>query len=308
MAGIELTAEERENLETLEGKLRHVRDAVRGVVREFHTGLVLWGEGGTGKSYTVLEALKELKAKYTYHNTRMTGRGLVDALGRAPSDIHFIEDAETMLDDKRAWGVLRSALWSQSRKKPPEREITWTAFQVNIRFIFTGGVIIVSNSNLAESVPAIRAIKSRITVLGLDLSNNEIRALMKKICQDGYSYGEYYMSPDECWEVGGWIIDRLEDLKRKLDVRLLINGFKDYLQYKTGNSVSDWKQLLEGRMREQAIYVNRAEQKAEESKVALEIHKMKLPVKKKIRLWKERTGLGQAAYYRALDRLQAKRR
>jgi hypothetical protein len=306
--GIDLTAEEQRNLETLEGKLRHVRDAVRGVVREFHTGLVLWGEGGTGKSYTVLEALKELKAKYTYHNARLTGRGLVDHLERAPSDVHFIEDAETMLDDKKAWGVLRSALWSQSRKKPPEREITWAAHRIDIRFLFTGGIIVVSNSNLAESVPAIRAIKSRINVLGLDLSNNEIRALMKKICRGGYTYGEYYMTPDECWEVGGWIIDRLEDLKRKLDVRLLINGFKDYLQFKTDNSASHWKQLLEGRMREQAIYISRAEKKAEESKVALEIHKMKLPTKKKIQLWKERTGLGQAAYYRALGRRQAKRR
>ena len=75
--------------------------------------------------WTVLETLQQLKAKYVYHNSRMTGRGLVDALELNPSDLHVIEDAESMLDDKRSWGVLRSALWSQSKKKPPERPITW---------------------------------------------------------------------------------------------------------------------------------------------------------------------------------------
>jgi hypothetical protein len=301
---LELTAEEQHDLETLEGKFQHLRDAVRGVVKEFHTGLFLWGEGGTGKSYAVLEELKRLQAKYVYHNTRLTGRGLVESLSRAPDDVHFIEDAETLLDDRRAWGVLRSALWSQSRKKPPEREVTWTAYRNEFRFVFTGGIIIISNSNLAESVPQIRALKSRINVLRLDVSNDEIKALMKKICREGFIYGEDYMSPAECWEVGERVISRLADLQRSLDVRLLISGFKDYLQYKTGNSGTHWHSLLEGRMKERVVYPGRAGQKAEESRVAFEIYRMKLSTKEKVALWKERTGLGQAAYYRALRRLK----
>jgi len=52
---LEFTADDYSHLESLEGKLTHVRDVVRGVAKGFHTGLVLWGEGGTGKSYTVLE-------------------------------------------------------------------------------------------------------------------------------------------------------------------------------------------------------------------------------------------------------------
>jgi hypothetical protein len=302
---IELTKEEKGHLENLRGKLTHVRDAVRGVAKDFHTGLLLWGEGGTGKSYTVLEELQKLKAKYVYHNARITGRGLVDALERAPTDVHLIEDAETLMDDKKAWGVLRSALWSQSKEKPPEREITWTAFKTTIRFTFTGGIIVISNSNLSDSKPEIRALKGRVRNLGLDISNNEIQAMMKTICREGYRYGEDYLTPDECWEVGQFIIDKLGALHRSLDLRLLVNGFRDYLQWKTGHAVNHWHVLLEGRMQERVVYRGRAEQKAEESRVALEIHKMNTPSVKKVKLWKERTGLGQAAYYRALRRMGA---
>jgi hypothetical protein len=302
---IELTNEEREHLANLRKKLTHVKDAVRGVAKDFHTGLLLHGEGGTGKSYTVLEELQKLKAKYTYHNARITGRGLVDALARAPADVHLIEDAETLMDDKKAWGVLRSALWSQSKEKPPEREITWTAFRTTIRFVFTGGIIVISNSNLADSKPEIRALKARVGNLCLDINNNEIRAMMKSICREGYRYGEDCLTPDECWEVGQFIIDKLGALHRNLDLRLLLNGFRDYLQWKTGHAVNHWNVLLEGRMQERVVYRGRAEQKAEESRTALKIHKLKMPGGKKVKLWQERTGLGQAAYYRALRRMGA---
>jgi hypothetical protein len=303
---LELTAQEQKDLKTLEGKLTHMKDAVRGVVKGFYTGLVLWGEGGTGKSYTVVRELKAQKAKYTHHNTRITGRGLVDALQRSPSDIHLIEDADTLLDDKRAWGVLRSALWSQSKKKPPRRMVTWTAFNTSLRFVFTGGIIIVGNTNIIQTRGELRALKSRISVLHLDVSNNEIRALMKQICQEGHSYGEDYLSPDECWEVTAFVIGRLEELQRGLDLRLLVNGFHDYLQWKTGNSNLHWHVLLEGRMKEEIVYVGRAEQKARQTRLALEIHQQDLSTKEKIALWTEKTGLSQQAYYRALWRAQAK--
>lgn len=300
-----LSLQERQHLELLESKLDHIGDAVKGIVKHFHTGLFLYGEGGTGKSYKVLETLRALQAKYVYHNTRLTARGLVDALERAPTDIHFIEDAETLLDDKKSFGVLRSALWSQSRKKPPEREITWTAFKTSIRFVFTGGIIVISNANLAEEIPEIRAIKTRINVLRLDLSAEELLALMKKLCLEGYQYGEDYMSPDECLEVSQFIVAKLSELSRPLDLRLLVNGFKDFLQWKSGNSINHWKDLLLGRFSERPTAIRRSEKKAAESQIALQISKMDIPFQQKITLWEQKTGLkGQRSYFRALKRLE----
>lgn len=296
------TKSEKEHLESLEMKLSQVRDGVRGVVKDFHTGFFLHGEGGTSKSFTVLETLQKLKAKYVLHNTRLTARGLLDSLENCPSDCHFVEDAETLLDDKKAFGLLRSALWSQSRAKPPVREITWTAFKTTIRFDFTGSLIVISNVNLADTIPEIRAIKTRIKVLGLDVTNLETRALMKKICFDGYRYGEYYMTPDECWDVADFIIAELSVMSRNLDLRLMMNGFKDYLQWKAGHSDNHWHTLLKSRMAEKIVYKGRAEAKAEESRIALEIHQQKSTLAEKLEAWKRQTGLNQAAYYRALQR------
>jgi hypothetical protein len=300
-----LTTQEREHLDLLESKLDHIGDAVKGIVKHFHTGLFLYGEGGTGKSYKVLETLRALQAKYVYHNTRLTARGLIDALERAPNDIHFIEDAETLLDDKKSFGVLRAALWSQSRKKPPEREITWTAFKTSIRFIFTGGIIVISNANLAEEIPEIRAIKTRINVLRLDLSAEELLALMKKLCLEGYQYGEDYMSPDECLEVSDFIVTEFGELNRPLDLRLLMNGFKDFLQWKTGNSIKHWTELLLGRISERPTVMRRSEKKATESQIALQISNMNISYPQKIALWEEKTGhKGDRSFYRALKRLE----
>lgn len=304
-----LSKQEQQLLSVLEGKMQHVRDAIRGVVKSFHTGLILWGEGGTSKSYTVLDELQKLDARYVYHNTRLTARGLVDSLERNPNNIHLIEDAETLLDDKKSYGVLRSALWSQDKKKPPEREITWTAFQTEIRFIFTGGIIIISNANIADEIPELRAIKTRINVLGMNVSNEEIKVRMKKICMDGYRYGEDFMTPEECWEVCTYIIakfDKNPDAAKRLDLRVLINGFKDYLQWKAGHSVSHWQSLLDGRMEQQVVFTARKDIKNRESQIALEIFKMNNSSKDKVALWKEKTGLEQAAYYRALKRMNKK--
>ncbi len=304
---MKLSKDEKKHLESLQDKLTHIGDAVNGVIKHFQTGLFLYGEGGTGKSFKVMETLRQAKCGYMYHNTRLTARGLVDALQRAPTDIHLIEDAETLLDDRKAFGVLRSALWSQSKQKPPEREITWTAFRTNVRFIFTGGIIVVSNANLAEDIPEIRAIKTRINVLHLDLSKEELLAMMKNLCLQGFHYGEDYMSPTECLEIGEFIRTRLEGLKRNLDLRLLMNGYKDFLQWKTGNSVKHWHDLLLGRIEERPVVVRRAERVASESKIASEINSLKIPYKKKIELWEERTGhKGERSYYRALGRLEKK--
>jgi hypothetical protein len=300
---LELTDAEREHLHNLEEKFKHIRDAVRGCVKDYHTGVCLHGEGGTGKSFTVAEELQSLKAKYVLHNSRLTGRGLVDALERAPSDLHVVEDAETLLGDRRAWGVLRSALHSQSKAKPPVRWITWEAWRVYKHFPFTGAIIILSNREISSFAPELRALKTRIPSLRLDVSGSEIRAMMKKIALNGYAYGPDYMAPVECMAVVNHIISRLEGMQRPLDLRLLNQGFHCYLQHKNGDANLHWHVLLDGILQQQILYLGRAEQKAEESRIALEIHKLKnMPIKQKLRLWHDRTGLRQAAYYAALNR------
>jgi hypothetical protein len=299
-----LSDDDKTHLETLLPKHQLIRDRVRGVVTSHSTGFYLWGEGGTSKSYTVLDELQKQKADYIPHNSRMTGRGLVDTLEKFPSSIHVIEDCESIFDDRKAWGVLRSALWSQSRKRPPEREISWTAFQVDIRFVFTGGIILIANRSL-DDLPELRALKSRITTLQLVATFNEIAALMRSLALEGFTYGQDYLTPRECLTVAEYLIDRMRSLARNLDMRIYMNGIKDFLQHKTGHSYTDWQDLIETRLRETTVLrERRADTMSREATIALEISKMEIPHKEKLKLWKEQTQKSERAYWRRLKSLE----
>ncbi len=302
--GIALDDADETALESLHHKQVHLETAVLSLAERHDTGLFVFGEGGIGKSYMCEEKLKEIKAPYVLHNSRLTGRGLVDELAKAPDSIHWIEDAETLLSDKLAVGVIRSACWSQSQEKPMKREITWTAHKTQIRVNFTGGILVVSNASLADTLPEIRAIKSRIRVLRLDVSTDEIVALMKTICQRGHLFGQMGMTPDECWEVATFIRERLTVMRRSIDLRLLKHGFHDYLLHREHHTDLNWQEMLEARMAETATrYRGRKQQTMEEAAIASEIHRTReLSFDEKVSEWHMRTGKSQSAYDRALKR------
>ena len=114
------------------------------------------------------------------------------------------------------------------------RPITWKAHQTSIDFDFTGGIIVISNVNLADTVPEIRAIKTRVNVLSVEFSADEIKALMKQICTPGYKYGDLYLAPEECLEVRDFVVSKLELMKRNLDLRLMMNGFPRHAAIQVG--------------------------------------------------------------------------
>jgi hypothetical protein len=281
-----------------------VRDRVRGVVSAHSTGLYLWGTGGTSKSYTVLDELIKQRADFVVHNSRMTGRGLVDALQALPATVHVLEDCESLFSDCRAWGVLRSALWSQSKKRPMQREITWTAFNTNIRFLFTGGVILIANRDI-DTIPELAALATRIAVLQLVATFNEVAALMRSVALQGFQFGQDYATARECLDVSEYIIDRMRSLDRPLDMRMFVNGVKVYLQCKSKLSETDWKDLIETRLRRTTVLrERRADVMNKEAAIALEISLMDLSPRDRQKLWKERTGKSERAYWRRLKSLE----
>src|SRR6476620_1197630 len=110
-------------LVSLEKKLQMLRDLVTAVAKGCKNGLLLYGDGGMGKSFNVLAHLKALDACYKLFNGRMSAKGLFLALKRAQDAIHVLEDMERLTKDPDAQGILRSALWA-----PPghDRVVTWT--------------------------------------------------------------------------------------------------------------------------------------------------------------------------------------
>jgi hypothetical protein len=299
-AAPELSAEDKDLLEVLEGKFAIVRDRTRSVAHRYTTGFFLYGTGGIGKSYSVLSELDRQKVDYRLHNSRMTGRGLYDSLAEAPDTIHVLEDMEGIYQDKNAQGVLRSALWGQAKGGRMERKVTWKAHRTVLEFVFTGGIIILSNRPL-EDIPELHAVATRINPVLLQVTNRESAALMRSIALKGHRVGHETLAPGACLEVANFVIDESLALSRNLDMRVMVNSFSDRLQWEAGKSEADWRELVSSRLQERVVPVKKESRSARtdrEREIAQSIKD--LPRAERAARWTELTGLSEKALYRRL--------
>lgn len=307
-----LSHDDLKHLDMLEGKLQIIRDRTGSVAGGYRNGMYLWGEGGIGKSYSVLSELERLKADFVLNNSRLTGRGLFDLLQDFPDQIHVLEDCESIFAERNACGVLRSALWGQTNTQHgQERLVTWRTFKQKLSFYFEGGIIFIGNRPL-DSVPELRAIQTRIPTLQLTATNLEIAALMRSVSEEGFQVllqqrDLKSMTSDQCSEVCEHLIAQIHSLARNLDMRLLVNSFRDYLQYQDGQAQTHWKDLVKSELKQQVIVPeSRSERLARERLIALEIAAMpNLSSAEQERLFQTRTGTSGRGYRRRLQESRA---
>jgi hypothetical protein len=312
-AAAALSPEDQANLSQFENKLQVVRDRTAGVAKGYTTGFYLFGGGGVGKSFTVLDELNRMKARYVTFNSRMTGRGLFDALEKYPDAVHVLEEMEQLTRDRAGQGVLRSALWAQrpaGHKGPCERPMTWTTNAAQRSFIFSGGIILISNRPL-DDLPELAAVKTRIPVMNLQASDGEMRALMRSVARKGYEHLDKQVSAKDCAEICEFIIEQAHALQRPLDMRLLVGSFDDFLQWDDADAIVHWEDLVRTRLRERAVTFAqevatgpRRARKRQEQQIAREIAKSTRDRKERARLWKERTQKSEQALYRRLAELK----
>ncbi len=237
-------------LKSLKNKFLIIFDLVTAVALGFKHGLFLHGGGGIGKSYSVINRLKELAVAYQLFNSRMSGAGLYLALKAAPDAIHVIEDTERLTKDPNAQGVLRSVTWSQPGH---ERIATWkTATSETDRFVFRGGVIIISNRPMADH-PELRALATRIEVFRLEVTDAEQTARMLELASLGYRHKEkLVIEPKDCLEVTEYLLGECRAAGCPLDLRLQQKAFQTFLQWEYDLTKLDWKDLVTASVREAA--------------------------------------------------------
>jgi hypothetical protein len=300
----------------LESKLDDIRDGVEAIVKGGSFGFYLWGNGGTSKSYTVLEELRRLEANVQYYNSRLTALRLAQLLDAHKSAIFLLEDMERITADKDAQGVLRSALWGQKDGKYIVRRVQWQSAAYDYDFEFKGGIIMISNRPLGN-LPELDALKTRIKVNRFEADRDELIALMRSVAVKGYQHADerFYewmerdendsagiLTPVECAEVCEYIIARNDATNRRLDMRLLINCFADRLLWKNGIGRRHWQDRIDSRINELigvAARPSRAEKVEAERQLAKSIKHLNRAERE--RIWKEKTGKGKTALY---DRLR----
>ena len=234
-------------LGTLEKKLHLVRDHVTAVAKGFKTGYYLYGTGGSGKSYTVLRHLESSDVPYQLYNSRMTAKGLFLTLQWAPDATHVLEDMERLTKDPDAGA---SSAPPSGPQPGHDRVITWTtATDGKQRFVFRGGLILISNRPLAD-LPELRAMATRIEVHCLEVSDAELAALMRELAGKGYRlHGKVGIGPEECLRVTEYLLKECRAVGCPLDLRLQQKAFQSYLQFAADCSVSHWEDLVAASVR-----------------------------------------------------------
>jgi hypothetical protein len=294
-------------LASLDRKLQMLKDRVVGVARGLHTGLFVFGEGGCGKSFTVLTCLDGLRetagTSYKLFNSRVTGKGLFVALSNAADAVHVIEDTERLTRDRDGQGVLRSALWCQPGH---ERVVTWvTATGGEEHFTFRGAVILIGNRPLAD-LPELRALATRITVYRLEVTEAEAVAQVRAIAAQGFKRdGKTLIEPEPCQEVAEHVIRECRAAACPPDLRLLPNACADFLLWESGYASCHWKDLVTSRVREAAHHFlhepdaeTREARLARHRAVVLAIVRQTQDTETQVRLYREQTGMSRASFFR----------
>ncbi len=303
-----MSPEQADDLEITKKRSKLIVDRVRSVALGYSTGFFLHGEGGSGKTYTVTNALHDLGSDWILHNSDMTGTGLYEALKERPSAVHVLDDLEQLYRDTKAVGILRAATWGDENGK--NRIITKAVHKKNESFEFTGGIIILSNLPLGD-LPHWKALATRLSPAIFQLTEGEKKAMMLDIA----SKGKFGMAPDVCEEVCEYIIFHVEKNGNcPLSLRMLDVCLQDRRMYDNGECETHWKDLvvsrLEGEITEPKIKPRKRKVRLQDERfIAQQVFDM-FPDHRQKRFaeWEKRTGKTERSLYRRLEDLGLEKR
>jgi hypothetical protein len=154
-------------------RFNFLQDLTSMVISGSTPSLLVLGEGGLGKTHTVTETIKELNLEdndWVTFKGYSTARGLYNTLFDHNGKLIVFDDCDSVLEDKVALNILKSALDSYET-----RQITWMAKMTKSdeypnQFNFTGRVIFISNKDRSKIDGAIL---SRSLTVDLSMSPQE---------------------------------------------------------------------------------------------------------------------------------------
>ena len=134
-------------------------DLTQMVVSGITPSLIVTGEGGLGKTHSVTQTIKAndvSEDSYVFFKGYSTARGLYNTLYDNNGKLIIFDDCDSVLEDKVAINILKSALDSYER-----RTISWMAKmnksdEYPQQFDFTGRIIFISNKSKEKIDEAIR--------------------------------------------------------------------------------------------------------------------------------------------------------
>ena len=210
---------------------------------------VITGEGGLGKTYTVIQALRAaglrdisevpvgdvVPPKSTYRVVKgfSTAKGLYRILFENQNSIIVFDDCDSVLKNDDACNILKGALDSFDK-----RIITWNTSRdeedLPRWFQFSGGIIFISNMPMDKIEQSIR---SRAMCVDLEMTTAQKIDRMQVIMQSP----DFLPDVRESVKMSAlMLVDELKDRSKEVSLRTLIKAARIA---NTGNP--NWKSLAE---------------------------------------------------------------
>jgi hypothetical protein len=193
-----------------------LNDLTTMVVNGITPSLIVVGEGGLGKTHSVTQTICENgfeETDYVFFKGYSTARGLYNTLYDNNGKLIVFDDCDSVLDDKVAVNILKSALDSYEK-----RTISWMAKmnksdEYPQHFNFTGRIIFISNKS-KEKID--EAVLTRSLTVDLTMTPDDKVARMESILES--------ILPEYDIDVKQDALDFLKSVKEEvsLNMRMLI--------------------------------------------------------------------------------------
>lgn len=281
-----------------------LRDYVRGVARQYATGLYVYGRPGTAKTHTVRAALEgEICEPYASQRGHLTPMGLFELINEHRDDVIVLDDLASVFRSDVALQLLLAAL-EHPTGDDRGRAVKYRRQGSEERVVFRGGIICISNRELHDD-DLLTAFKSRVHVLNYDPSDAQLGALMLQIADSGCDG----VTREQATHVAHYLLSELIRLDCRFDLRLFVNkALPLYQQWKDDETESHWRDLITASIEEQLTPVRHAAEPAS-SREARKDHEHSLvrdiareyPTREaQLEVWSKMTGKSGRAFYRRL--------
>ena len=285
-----------------------IKDRIRAVIHRLSNGMYLYGRPGTSKTHMIRSTLDLLGISYTADSGHLTANGLLDLIDENRDRFIVLDDVSSIFNQPIALQMLLAGLGNRHDGSGP-RIITHKTANGTRRVPFTGGIFFLSNLALdGRHKEILAALRDRINVIHFDPTDDQIKALIFKLADDGVGGA----NAKDARMVATFLLEECDKHKIRPSVRLFIDkALKDFKLWTAGQCEADWRDLVSSNIQQQLIELkhdirdlSRAEQTESERRIALEIYWRFDNKVERVAEWESRTGKKQAAFYRRLAELK----
>jgi len=247
-------------------------------------GIVISGSGGTGKTYNIVEHLKEKETPFIYANNHTTPLGMYMLLYENRDTLLILDDVDGILQNKKIVSLLKAVLGKVGKKG--DRIVSYTTtspvmekMMLPSRFLHKSGLVIITNESPADNL-SVKALLSRCLTYNLEYTYEEKIFKVRSILE-GDLFKKY--SALERESVLKFFEEQISPSTRNFSLRFV----GQFLSMCKAHP-KDWQQLALTQLDDPDKDVR---------KVLLELDPMELTSKAKVELWKQKTGLSRSQYY-----------